>query len=174
MLRLEAGNDPGVQATGMMENAAWTDAAAAGRVVSGTTTVETAGPDPGTDTVTDRTGPRPGAQLGKTAAKMEGAAGMEEAMEAPVADTEDTTAVAMAATTPQPNVAVATTEEVAWVDDTAAAPAEVATAISKSSILNPATHYAHRNCEFCLILLIGNCIASIRKGKMSHLYIIPV
>jgi hypothetical protein len=37
-------------------------------------------------------------------------------------------------------VAVATTEEVAGVDDTAATPAEVAIANSKSSILNPATH----------------------------------
>jgi hypothetical protein len=76
---------------------------------------------------------------------MEGAAGMEEAMEAPVADMEDTTAVAVAtavtaATTPQPNVAVATTEEVVGVDGTAATPAEVAIANSKSSILNPATH----------------------------------
>ncbi len=150
----------------MMENAAWTVAAAAGRAVGDTTWVETEGPDPGTDTVTDRTGPWTGARLGKTAAKMEGAAGMEEAMEAPAADTEVTTAVATAVTaamTPQPNVAVATTEEVAGLDDTAAAPAGVATAISKHSILNPATHYAHGNCEFCLNLLIGNCIAYIRK-----------
>ncbi len=138
----------------MMEKAAWTVAAAAGRAASGTKRVEREGPDPDTDTVTDRTGPRTGARRGKTAAKMEGAAGMEEAMEAPAADTEVTTAVATAVTgamTPQPNVAVATTEEVAGVDDTAAAPAGVATATSKHSILNPATHYAHGNCEFCLI-----------------------
>ena len=147
----------------MMENAAWTVAAAAGRAVSGTTTVGTAGPDPGTDTGMGQIRPRPGARLGKTAAKMEGAADMEEAMEAPVAVMEDTTAVATAATTPQPNVVVATIGEVAGVDDTAAAPAGVATAISKHSILNPATHYAHGNCEFCLILLIGNCSAYIRK-----------
>ena len=139
VLLREAGNDPGVQATGMMENAAWTDAAAAGRAASGTTTVGTAGPDPGTDTGTGRIRPRPGARLGKTAAKMEGAAGMEEAMEAPVAVMEDTTAVATAATTPQPNVAVATTGEVAGVDDTAATPAEAAIANSKFSILNTAS-----------------------------------
>ena len=138
----------------MMVNAARTDAAAAVRAVSGTTRVETEGPDPDTDTATVRTGPRTEARRGKTAANTEGAAGMEEAMEAPVADTVVTTAVATAvtaATTLQPNVAVATTEEVAGVDDTAAAPAGVATAISKHSILNPATHYAHGNCEFCLI-----------------------
>ena len=149
-----------------MVNAAWTDAAAADRAVSGTTRVETEGPDPGTDTVMDRTGPRTEARLGKMAANTEGAAGMEEAMAAPVADTEVTTAVATAvtaATTLQPNVAVATIGEVAEVDGTAATQAGVATAISKHSILNPATHYAHGNCEFCLILLIGNCIAYIRK-----------
>jgi hypothetical protein len=117
-----------------MENAAWTDAAAAGRAVSSTTRVETEGPDPGTDTVTDRTGPRTEARLGKMAANTEGAAGMEEAMEAPVADTEVTTAVATAVTaamTLQPNVAVATTGEVAEVDGTAAAPAGVVTATSE-------------------------------------------
>jgi len=57
------------------------------------------------------------------AANTEGAAGMEEAMEAPVADTEVTTAVdtaATAATMLQPNVAVATTGEVAEVGGTAA------------------------------------------------------
>ena len=126
----------------MMENAAWTDAAAAGRAVSGTKRVEREGPDPDTDTATDRTGPRTGARRGKTAAKMEGAAGMEEAMEAPAADTEVTTVVATAVTaamTPQPNVAVATTEEVAGVDDTAATPAEAAIANSKFSILNSAS-----------------------------------
>jgi hypothetical protein len=84
--------------------------------------------------VTDRTGPRTEARLGKMAANTEGAAGMEEAMAAPVADTEVTTTVdtaVTAATTLLPNVAVATTGEVAEVDGTAAAPAGVVTATSE-------------------------------------------
>ncbi len=146
----------------MTETAAWTGAAAAGTVVSGTTTVGTAGPDPGTDTGTGRTRPRPGARLGKMAAKVVGAAGMEEAMAAPVADMADmvdTRAVATAAMMPKPNVAVATAEEVAGVDGTAATPAEVAIASSKSSTFYSAIHKAHGNCEFSLILLFGNSIA---------------
>jgi hypothetical protein len=162
----------------MKETAARTGAAAAvpaaaGTVDSDTTTVGTAGPDPGTDTGTGRTKPRPGVRPGRAEAKAARAAGMEEARAAPEeaapeAAMVDTRAVATAAMMLQANVAGATAGEVAVVVGTAATPAEVATDSSSHSILT--SNYSQSSRKVCIsFLLFRKTLRCIRKGKkLSH------